>query len=205
MSDTMFDNSLLATQESMAGVDWDNLESFGTPAEGQHLATIISVKGYMQNFANYTGPRAKGGRPFDEGADKGKFVYDDINLPHGQEKDGNVKRRALITSRMGLITKGTHETVQVNWKALEGRDVLITVEHAYLKRTGRRKAPLPMSRFPGGMPLVPKPPPHLPPPDTPTFNSRNGGLSEGRPPARRLFWSPLTAFSLTSISTKTGF
>jgi hypothetical protein len=36
MSDMVFDDSLLATQESMANVDWDNLESFGTAAEGQH-------------------------------------------------------------------------------------------------------------------------------------------------------------------------
>jgi len=149
MSDTMFDDSLLATQESMAGVDWDNLESFGTPAEGQHLATIISVKGYMQNFANYTGPRAKVKFMIKEGADKGKFVYDDINLPHGQEKDGNVKRRALIASRMGLITKGTHETVQVNWKALEGRDVLITVEHAYSEKDGKKKGPFANVSFSG--------------------------------------------------------
>jgi hypothetical protein len=30
---------------------------------------------------------------------------------------------------MGLIPRGSKETHQVNWKVLENRDVLITVEH----------------------------------------------------------------------------
>jgi hypothetical protein len=130
-------------------VDWDNLESFGTAAEGQHLMNVISVKGYMQNFKDYTGPRAKVKLLIKEGADKGKFVYDDINLPHPQEKDGNVKRRALIASRMGLIPKGTHDTVKVQWKDLEGKDALITVIHAYSEKDGKKKGPFANVEFGG--------------------------------------------------------
>lgn len=124
-----FDDRLLVTQENLAVVDWENIENFGIPGEGQHLATIKKLGGYMFNFANYTGPRAKVTFVIKEGADRGKTVYDDVNLPHPQEKEGNVKRRVLIASRMGLIPKGSKDVTQVNWKLLEGRDVLITVEH----------------------------------------------------------------------------
>ena len=181
----VFDDSLLATQESMANVDWDNLESFGTAAEGQHLMTVISVNGYMQNFKDYTGPRAKVKLLIKEGADKGKFVYDDINLPHALEKDGNVKRRALIASRMGLIPKGTHDTVKVNWKDLEGqgcshhRDSRIfrkgREEKGSLRQRGVWRLGKPLA------PELPQPPQPPPPQDTPTFNSKTAAcLRAGR-------------------------
>jgi hypothetical protein len=139
MAELDFDDSLLTSQENLGAVDWDNVENFGVVTEGRHLATIKSVNGYMFNFKEYTGPRAKVKFVIKEGPDKGKFVYDDINLPHHQEKDGNVKRRALIASRMGLVQKGSKETVQVNWKVLEGRDVWITVEHSTGEKDGKKK------------------------------------------------------------------
>lgn len=139
MAEIQFDDSLLVAPENLAQVDWDNLDNFELPAEGQHLATVKSVGGYMFDFKHYTGPRAKVKFAIKEGPDKGKVVYDDINLPHAQEKEGNVKRRALIASRMGLVPKGSKDTVEVNWKALEGRDVLITVEHSTSEKDGKKK------------------------------------------------------------------
>jgi hypothetical protein len=129
MAEIEYSDDLLQTSQPLAGVDWDHLETGGIPAEGQHLATVIKVGGYLFNFKNYTGPRAKVQFQIKEGPDKGKMVYDDINLPHPQEAPGNVNRRVLIASRLGLIPKGSKDTVAINWKLLEGKDVLITVEH----------------------------------------------------------------------------
>lgn len=137
MAEQHFDDALLVTQENLAVVDWDNLDAYGLPGEGEHLATIKKVVGYLHNFQHYSGPRAKVTFVIKEGPDKGKQVFDDINLPHPQEKEGNVKRRVLIASRMGLIQKGSKETTQLNWKVLEGRDVLITVVHVKGEKDGK--------------------------------------------------------------------
>jgi len=129
VAENEYDDSLLQTSEAMGDVDWDNIETGGLAAEGKHLATIKKIGGYLHNFKDYTGPRAKVQFQIKEGKDKGKTVYDDITLPHPQESDGSRNRRILIASRLGLIPRGSKETHQVNWKVLENRDVLITVEH----------------------------------------------------------------------------
>lgn len=129
MAEIDYDDSLLNISQPCAGIDWDNIETGGTPSEGWHLAKVVKVGGYMHNFKTYTGPRAKVQLQIIEGGDKGKMVYDDINLPHPSEAPGNVNRRVLIASRLGLIPKGTKETIQVNFKLLEGRTARIKVIH----------------------------------------------------------------------------
>ena len=129
MADQEYDDSLLQTSENLAGVDWDGLETGGLVSQGEHLALVKKVGGYLHNFKDYTGPRAKVQLQIIEGVDKGKVVYDDITLPHPQESQGSQNRRVLIGSRMGLIVKGSKDASKVNWKALEGAQVLITVEH----------------------------------------------------------------------------
>lgn len=129
MGEIDYDDSLLNTSEAMANVDWDGIETGGLVSEGKHLATVKKVGGYLHNFQNYTGPRAKVQLQIKEGPDKGKFLYDDITLPHPQESDGSRNRRLLIASRMGLIVKGSKDTQTVSWAVLTGRDALITVEH----------------------------------------------------------------------------
>lgn len=140
MADQEYDDSLLQTSENLAGVDWDGLETGGLASEGEHLSLVKKVGGYLHNFKDYTGPRAKVQLQIIEGPDKGKMVYDDITLPHPQESQGSQNRRILIGSRMGLIVKGTKDTSKVNWKALEGAQVLITVEHNVSKTNGKTYA-----------------------------------------------------------------
>lgn len=129
-----FDDSLLQTTEHLENIDYDSLEGFDIPAEGKHLVLIEKVSGYMFNFTNYTGPRAKlkmrviGGATPD---DVGKYIYDDINLPNPNEKEGNIKRRVLIAVRLGLIPRGSQDARQVNWKALEGAQAVVEVIHTY--------------------------------------------------------------------------
>ena len=85
MADQEYDDSLLQTNENLAGVDWDGLESGGLVSQGEHLALVKKVGGYLHNFKDYTGPRAKVQLQITEGSDKGKIIFDDISLPHPQE------------------------------------------------------------------------------------------------------------------------
>ena len=140
MADQEYDDSLLQTSENLAGIDWDGIEHGGLVSQGEHLALVKKVGGYLHNFKDYTGPRAKVQLQIIEGPDKGKTVYDDITLPHPQESQGSQNRRVLIGSRMGLIVKGSKDASKVNWKGLEGAQVLITVEHNVSKTNGKTYA-----------------------------------------------------------------
>ena len=138
MADVDYDDSLLATSENLGAVDWDSIESGGRVSAGTHLCLVKKVGGYMFNFEKYTGPRAKVQlQVIADGPDKGKTQYDDISLPHPQESDGSRNRRVLIATRLGLITKGSKETADINWKSLEGHQVLITVEDNVSKKNGK--------------------------------------------------------------------
>ena len=140
MADQEYDDSLLQTSENLAGVDWDGLETGGLVSQGEHIALVKKVGGYLHNFKEYTGPRAKVQLQIVEGPDKGKVLYDDISLPHPQESQGSQNRRILIGSRMGLIQKGSKDASKVNWKVLEGAKVLITVEHNVSKTNNKTYA-----------------------------------------------------------------
>ena len=140
MADVDYDDALLQTSENLAGVDWDGLETGGLVSQGEHLALVKKVGGYLHNFKDYTGPRAKVQLQIIDGPDKGKVLYDDISLPHPQESQGSQNRRILIGSRMGLIVKGSKDASKVNWKVLEGAKVLITVEHNVSKTNNKTYA-----------------------------------------------------------------
>jgi len=140
MAEQDYSDDYLMTSENLADVSWDTIESGGLVFEGQHLATVKKISGYLHNFASYTGPRAKVMLQIVDGTDKGKVVFDDINMPHPQESQGSQNRRVLIGSRMGLIEKGSKDSTKVNWKALEGAQVLITVEHNVSKTNGKTYA-----------------------------------------------------------------
>ena len=137
MEERDYSDDYLMTNENLADVSWDTLESGGLVSEGQHLAVVKKISGYLFNFQAYSGPRAKVMFQIVDGPDKGKTQFDDISLPHAQESQGTKNRRILIASRMGLIEKGSKDTAKVNWKILEGAKVLITVEHNVSKTNGK--------------------------------------------------------------------
>ena len=130
MSEIEYSDDLLLESENLANVDWDALDTGGklSPANTPHLCLIKKVGGYLHNFEGYTGPRAKIQLQVIDGPDKGKTQFDDVNMPHPQENQWGQQRRVLIGSRMGLIQKGSKDISKINWKTLEGREVLITVE-----------------------------------------------------------------------------
>ena len=138
--ESQYDDGLLATQENLENVDWDRIDGFGLVSEGRHLVEIEKVSGYSYNFKEYTGSRAKLKMRILAGPDAGKFIYDDLNLPHLQEKTGNQNRRLLIASRLGLIEKGAKTTVGINWKLLEGRQAVVSVAHNKSEKDGKTYA-----------------------------------------------------------------
>ena len=130
--ENQYDDALLQTTENLANIDYDSLDSFGMLSAGKHLVVIEQVSGYLHNFKDYTGPRAKFKMRVVEGAspaDVGKYQYDDLNLPHAAEKQGNQNRRVLIATHLGLVPKGTKDVTKINWKDLVGTSAVITVEH----------------------------------------------------------------------------
>ena len=137
MADIEYSDDLLMASENLAAVDWDGIEGGGKLSPGTHLCLVKKIGGYLHNFKTYTGPRAKVFLQVIEGPDKGKTQYDDITLPHPMEADGSRNRRVLIGSRMGILQKGSKDTAQVNWKVLEGRQVLITVEDTVSEKNGK--------------------------------------------------------------------
>lgn len=136
---TDFDDTLLNTTEDLSNIDYDQLEGYGLVSEGRHLVEIERVAGYMHNFQHYTAPRAKLKMRVVGGTDIGKYIYDDINLPHRDEKQGNQNRRVLIATRLGLVAKGTKETKAVNWKLLEGKQAVVTVVHTESEKDGKKR------------------------------------------------------------------
>jgi hypothetical protein len=103
---------------------------------GRHLVKIISVKGQLHNFKEYTGPRALIEMEVLHGSDSGKIIIDKVRMPHSDETKGMLHRRVRIACRLGLIPWGIKETVQVNWKLLEG--VTCWVDVAYKTLGGRK-------------------------------------------------------------------
>ena len=107
---------------------------------GRHLVKIISVRAYMHNFKEYSGPRARLTFKVLEGPDAGKFLFDNVSLLHPKESKGMLLRRLRIAKRLGLITRGPNGEIiqQGGWKLLEG--VLCRVDLAY-KNLGGRTVP----------------------------------------------------------------
>ena len=132
MDEARYSDDVLNTVDGYEEEDFDN-EDFTPPAEGDHEVEIESVKGYMHDFKEYTGPRAKLKMKVvgpEGSSDIGRYVFDDINLPCQGEKPGNRKRRALVLSRLGFLTRGDDNSqVKFDWKRLVGLRCIVTVEH----------------------------------------------------------------------------
>jgi hypothetical protein len=103
------------------------------PSPGRHLVIIRSVRAYLYNFREYTGPRVWMEMEILEGTDSGKIIVDNISLPHEKESKGMGLRRVRIAVRLGLIPRGTEGTIRVNWKLLEGVVCWARVVHRTFK------------------------------------------------------------------------
>ena len=97
--------------------------------------------GYLHNFPDYAGPRARIEMAIQGGGDAGKIIVDNVSLPHPKESRGMLLRRLRIAKRLGLITRGPNGEIiqQGGWKLLEG--TICWVDVAY-KTLGGRKIPM---------------------------------------------------------------
>jgi hypothetical protein len=111
-------------------------KEYEMPQEMVHLVRIEQVRGYIKNFGDYAGPRARLEMKILEGPDAGKILLDNVSLPHPRESKGMLHRRVRIAHRLGLIPWGGQGMVQVNWKSLEG--VVCSVDVNYRTFRGRK-------------------------------------------------------------------
>jgi len=100
---------------------------------GRHHVEIISVEGYMHNFQDYRGPRARLKMKVLEGPDAGKFLFDNISMFHPKESKGMLQRRIRIAYHLRLIALRTEGIVQINWKVLEGIVCWVDLVHRKFK------------------------------------------------------------------------
>ena len=130
MSDE-FDDDILNTEDSYSESDFDE-QDFTPASEGEHEVLVEEVRGEMHDFAEYTGPRARLTMNVcdEKDMDYGRKIFDNINLPHPDEKPGNRKRRAAILAKLGKVSKGTSGDVKFNWKLLEGMRLVVDCEHS---------------------------------------------------------------------------
>ena len=143
------DDSELMDSEKLQGVNYDDIESGGRPSPGQHLARIKKVKAQKQDWDKYTGKQVVVLFTIVDGPDKGKTAYDRIPLHHEQEEDWKKNRRLLVAKRAGFISREDKETVNINWKLLEGMTFLIELEpNEYVdKKTGLTKHNIQLNPF----------------------------------------------------------
>jgi hypothetical protein len=143
------DDSELISSLPMEGVNYDDIENGGRPSPGQHLAKIKKVKAQKQDWDKYTGVQAVVLFTILEGEDKGKSAYDRIPLPHEMEEDWKKNKRLLVAKRAGFISRDSKETVEVNWKLLEGMTFFIELEtNEYEdKKTKQKKTGIQLNPF----------------------------------------------------------
>lgn len=143
------DDSELMDSEKMQGVNFDDIESGGRPSPGQHLAKIKKVKAQKQDWDKYTGKQVVVLFTIVDGPDKGKVTYDRIPLHHEQEEDWKKNKRLLVAKRAGFISRESKETININWKLLEGMTFLIELEpNEYVdKKTGLTKHNIQLNQF----------------------------------------------------------
>jgi hypothetical protein len=143
------DDSLLNSSVSMKGVNYDDIDNGGRPSPGRHLARIKKVKAQKQDWEKYTGVQAVVMFVILEGEDKGKSAYDRIPLPHEMEEDWKKNKRLLVAKRAGFISREDKETVNVNWKLLEGMTFIIELEENEYedKKSGKKKTGIQLNPF----------------------------------------------------------
>jgi len=144
------DDSELVCSQNMKGVNYDDIESGGSASVGRHVALIKRVKAQRKDYDTYTGIQAVLLFTIQEGDDKGKVAYDRIDLPHEAEEDWKKNKRLLVAKRCGLISREDKETVNINWKLLEGRVVMIELErneYPDKKNPGKTKVGININQF----------------------------------------------------------
>lgn len=122
------DDSELVRAESLKGINYDDIEGGGSASPGEHLALIKKVKAQKHDWDAYTGVQAVVMFSIVDGPDKGKVAYDRIPMEHANEEEWKKNKRLLVAKRTGLMSREDKDTVNINWKLLEGKTVIIILE-----------------------------------------------------------------------------
>lgn len=140
MENTLTWGEIEADQEIVTEDDLAGAMSMGKMPAGKFLCTCIESSPKHVNLSAYTALAANlkfkvdqvyeiAGKPVDP--DKwshleNKFIWDDVFMPHPDEKDGMRNRRVLIANRMGILKNG--KLTKDSWaKDIIGRKIILTL------------------------------------------------------------------------------
>jgi hypothetical protein len=142
--------------ENLSEDDIKNAESGGRPDVGLYLCTCdrstlkqvnpddgasflaVGLGWKIDRVIELKGKKVEG----NEGEHlEGRFIWDDITLPHANESDGARNRRILVAKRVGLITDTSRKIPADAWSNLIiGKQALVRVsERTYTDKSGITK------------------------------------------------------------------
>lgn len=150
-----WDDTKIPNEEISEG-DLEKAEAMGKLPPMRFLGRCRSSHPKEAKLANYTCYAAnlkweirdlisiEGKTPTDEQKNmyEGRFVFDDVMLPHPDEKDGMRNRRLLIAKRCGLINSSAKAIPAEAWRTgIIDKEAIITTERQTYtdKKTGDEK------------------------------------------------------------------
>lgn len=139
------------TEEDIAAA-----ESAGALPVGKYLAEVVATKAVQKDFNAYScyacNTKMEVIRPVEIDSEtvgegeredlEGRFIFDDIVLPHDNEKKGFRNRRLLVAKRLALIMSTSEELKPAMWfEDIIGKRVLVKLEReTYEDRNGNKKS-----------------------------------------------------------------
>jgi hypothetical protein len=144
MTETNLDWRILdLPTESFTEEDIAAAESAGALPVGKYLAEVIATKAVQKDFNAYScyacnlkievvRPVEIDGEAVAEGEREdleGRFIFDDIILPHDGEKKGFRNRRLMVAKRLGLIISTSEQIQPSMWfEDIIGKRAIVTLE-----------------------------------------------------------------------------
>ena len=142
--------------ENFSEEDIAAAESAGALPVGKYLVEVVDTKPVEKNFTAYTcyacnlkmevvTPLEIDGEAIAEGEREdleGRFIWDDIILPHDGEKKGFRNRRLLTAKRLGLIMSTSEQLQPSMWfENIIGKRAIITLEReSWEDQNGNQKS-----------------------------------------------------------------
>jgi hypothetical protein len=156
MNNTLDWRTLDLPTESFTEEDIAAAESAGTLPVGKYLAEVVATKPVQKDFNAYScfavntkmevvRPVEIDGEAVAEGERKdleGRFIFDDIILPHHGEKKGFRNRRLLAAKRLGLIMSTSDQLQPSIWFVdIIGKRAIVTLEReSWEDQNGNQKS-----------------------------------------------------------------
>lgn len=157
MNDNTLDwRTLDLPSENFTEADIAAAESAGALPVGKYLTEVITTKAVQKDFNEYScyacnlkmevvRPLEIDGETVAEGDREdleGRFIFDDVILPHENEKKGFRNRRLMVAKRLGLIISTSEQLQPSSWfEDVIGKRAIITLEReTWEDQNGNKKS-----------------------------------------------------------------